>query len=224
MAAGKGERLLPVTGDTPKPLVRVNGVRMIDSVIGGLRQNGIYEIYVVVGYLARQFGFLEEAYPGVKLIYNPDYAGWNNISSLYAARDFLGDCFILDGDQIIRDPGVLRPEFDRSGYNAVWTDAQTKEWLLQAENGTVRSCSRTGGAHGWQLFSVSRWSYADGLKLKRHAENEYRKGNKGIYWDDLALFLYPEEYELGIYEMRPGDVVEIDTFEELMTADPSYAP
>ena len=44
MAAGKGERMLPLTADTPKPLVRVNGVRMIDTVIRGLNNNGINEI------------------------------------------------------------------------------------------------------------------------------------------------------------------------------------
>ena len=49
MAAGIGKRMQPITLDTPKPLVKVNGVRMIDTVIKGLRENGITEIYVVVG-------------------------------------------------------------------------------------------------------------------------------------------------------------------------------
>lgn len=36
MAAGLGNRMHPVTLTTPKPLVKVNGVRMIDTVIDGL--------------------------------------------------------------------------------------------------------------------------------------------------------------------------------------------
>ena len=55
MAAGLGNRMHPVTLTTPKPLVKVNGKRMIDKVIDGLHQNGIQEIYIVVGYLKEQF-------------------------------------------------------------------------------------------------------------------------------------------------------------------------
>ena len=55
MAAGIGKRMQPLTFTTPKPLVKVNGVRMIDTVVDGLNQNGINEIYVVVGHLKEQF-------------------------------------------------------------------------------------------------------------------------------------------------------------------------
>ena len=51
MAAGFGSRMQPVTLTTPKPLVKVNGMRMIDTVIQGLHHNGIQEIYIVAGYL-----------------------------------------------------------------------------------------------------------------------------------------------------------------------------
>ena len=55
MAAGIGKRMQPVTFDIPKPLIKVNGKRMIDSVIDALHKNSIFEIYVVVGYLKEQF-------------------------------------------------------------------------------------------------------------------------------------------------------------------------
>ena len=83
MAAGFGSRMSPLTLETPKPLVKVNGTRMIDTVIRGLHENGIYEIYVVVGYLKEQFYDLEKEYEGLKVIENPYYDTCNNISSLY---------------------------------------------------------------------------------------------------------------------------------------------
>ena len=223
MAAGQGKRMQPVTLRTPKPLVKVGGIRMIDTVIRGLRSHGITEIYVVVGYLKEQFLGLPEEYPGLRLLENPWYATCNNISSLYVAREHLEDVMILDGDQIIYNEEILSPEFEQSGYNAVWTEEHTDEWLLSVERGIVTGCSRTGGERGYQLYSISRWTAEDGRRLKTHLEREFEeKKNHQIYWDDLALFCYPESYRLGIREMHREDVVEIDNLQELMALDHSY--
>ena len=224
LAAGVGERLRPVTLQTPKPLLRVHGRRLMDLLIQGLHQNGIREIYVVVGYLKDQFASLETEYPGVKLIENPYYACCNSIASLYCAREHLENAMILDSGQIIYDPAVLSPEFDRSGYNAVWTEEPTKERLLTVKDGVVTECSRTGGDRGWQLFGISRWTAEDGRKLRRHLEIEFEeKRNSQLCWDDLALFRYPADYALGIRMMCPDDVVEIDTLEELASIDGGYS-
>ena len=223
MAAGIGKRMQPVSLHTPKPLIKVNGVRMIDTVISGLHQNGITEIYIVVGYLKEAFAELPNQYPGVVLIENMLYETCNNISSLYAAREHLEDVIILDGDQIIYNPTILTPEFERSGYNCVWCEGKTDEWLLTVENGVVTHCGRNGGEHGWQLFSISRWNKEDGAKLKRHLEIEFEeKKNRQIYWDDVAMFCFPDEYKLGIHPMEYRDIIEIDNLSELVALDPSY--
>lgn len=223
MAAGIGKRMQPVTFETPKPLIRVNGIRIIDTVIQGLNSNNIFEIYVVVGYMKEKFYSLEKEYPGVKIIENPYYNTCNNISSLYMVRDHIDDALILDGDQMIYNDAILQPEFERSGYNCVWTDTDTDEWLLTVENGIVKSCSRSGGKGGWQLYSISRWTAQDGRKLKKHLELEFElKKNQQIYWDDIALFCHPEDYHLGIQEMTRKDVTEIDSIYELAQLDNHY--
>jgi CTP:phosphocholine cytidylyltransferase-like protein len=223
MAAGLGNRMKPVTLKTPKPLVVVNGVRIIDTVIEALHENEIYEIYVVVGYLKEQFKSLEIQYPGLKLIENPYYNVCNNIASLYVARNYLEDVIILDGDQIIYNSNILCPEFEKSGYNSVWIEEETKEWLQTVENGIVRACSRNGGKRGWQLYSISRWTAEDGKKLKKHLEIEFEiKMNRQIYWDDIPMFCHFEEYELGIWPMNRTDIIEIDNMAELIAVDNSY--
>lgn len=222
MAAGIGKRMQPLTLKTPKPLIKVNGVSMIDTVVKALHHNGITEIYVVVGYLKELFYQWAKNWQDISIIENPYYNTCNNISSLYVAREHLEDCIILDGDQVIYNPEILSPDFILSGYNAVWCNDETDEWLMTVKDGIVESCSRTGGSQGWQLYSVSRWTADDGKKLKRHLELEFERGNRQIYWDDVAMFCHFNEYTLGIYVMRKTDIAEIDSLSELVRIDNSY--
>ena len=225
MAAGIGSRLQPITDETPKPLIEVNGKKMIETVLDGLIQNGIKEIYIVTGYLKEKFSYLPEKYHPIKLtlLENPHFETCNNISSLYVARAHLGNCIITDGDLMIHNPKILNPNFEASGYCSTWADV-TDEWLQTIdESNFVLSCSRTGGKNGWQLFSISFWSEEDGMKLKKHLEElvENRKETT-LYWDDIAMFYYKDEYRLKIRKINSDDVVEIDNFHELVEIDRSY--
>ena len=223
MAAGLGNRMRPITDTVPKPLVQVRGHRMIDTILDALHQNGIWEIYVVVGHLKEAFASLPVENPGLTLIDNPDYLTCNNISSLYYAREHLEDVVILDGDQLVRDPEILNPAFERSGYCCIWRDGPTEVWVLSLTDDVVTGCSRTGGEKGWELHSVSFWSKEDGNRLRRHLEEEYAdKKNTDIYWDDVALFCHPEDYQLGIRPISEESLREIDSLEELRAIDPTY--
>ena len=91
------------------------------------------------------------------------------------------------------------------------------------ENEIITKCSRTGGSKGWQLYSISRWTEEDGEKLKHHLEESFAMPERRqLYWDDLALFCYPSEYQLGIMPMQKEDVIEVDSLEELIQLDKKY--
>ena len=97
MAAGTGTRMRPVTLTTPKPLIRVKGVRMIDTVIQALHENGIYEIYVVVGYRKEQFACLTAEYKGVTLIENPY---WDSCSATLDSTQKNCCRYSTDGEEL----------------------------------------------------------------------------------------------------------------------------
>lgn len=105
--------------------------------------------------------------------------------------EHIENAIILDGDQIIYNPEILAPEFERSGYNSVWTDGETNEWLQTVENGIVVACSRTGGKGGWQLYSISRWTAEDGKKLKCHLKLSLNKSktdkSTGMMWQCFVI-------------------------------------
>lgn len=223
MAAGLGTRMRPLTNETPKPLVRVNGTRMIESIVQALHKEKINDITIVTGYLADKFNFLSEKYDGVKLIHNPYFNKYNNISSLYVARKELKNTIILDGDQLIYNPEILSSNFESSGYAGSWTENWSDEWIMHTNsNGNVISCDRDGGEKGWRLYSVSKWAATDSAKLGEFVEKEFNNKNYDIYWDDVPMFLYADKFNLSVHKINKTDIVEIDSIKELSDIDSSY--
>ena len=223
MAAGLGTRMRPLTNKIPKPLVKVNGRRMVETIIQGLNKNGITDITIVTGYLGDKFDFLRDKYSDVTLVNNPYYREYNNLSSLYVARQKLKNTIILDGDQLIDNLQVLNPVFDKSGYAGTWVNQWTDEWIMHADdNGNVISCDRDGGEKGYRLYSVSKWTASDSTKLANLVEDEFKAQNRDIYWDDVAMFKYSDQFNLTVHKVGPNDIIEIDSLDELKALDSSY--
>ena len=215
--------MLPLTKTTPKPLLEVRGQPIIEHTIEILHKKNIFEIYVVVGYLCEKFSYLSEKY-NVILINNPLYDKCNNISSMYFAKEHLENAIVLDGDIWIKDADVIKDCFDFSGYTSIWTFDETNEWLQQTdEKGFVTSCSRIGGNTGWILYSISYWSKDDAIKLSKDIHTEFIENkNTSIYWDDVAIFCYPERYSLKVKEAQKDLFLEFDNLYELAAFESKY--
>ena len=108
LAAGFSARLLPITLNTPKPLVRVKGKRIIEGLLDACLDAGITEIYIVRGYLPDQFDQLLYKYPMIKFMENPIYNESNNISSAMVARYMLSNAYVFEADLLISNPKLIK--------------------------------------------------------------------------------------------------------------------
>lgn len=223
VAAGEGKRMRPVTLETPKPLVKVNGTRLLDTSIRALKENGIEQIIIVAGYKKEQFYDAYKDDPAITVIENPHYLEGNNITSLYEARDYLPGAFVLEGDLVIANKQILRSEVAGSGYCGIYME-EPPEWALTMQDGRIMSCAIEGGhEEGYRLMGISMWTEKDGAKLAELIRTQIEDiGDWSVYWDELALNIHNDMFDLGVREVADGDIVEIDTVEELAAMDPHY--
>lgn len=221
MAAGFGSRMVPLTLNTPKPLIRVNGVRMIDTLLDAVLAAGIPEIYVIRGYLAEQFDQLLYKYPMIKFIENPLFNEANNIASIVCAGPLIRNAYILESDLVLSNPKLITKYQYSSNYLAIPME-RTDDWCVHLDKGYIDSVG-IGGVNCHQIVGISYWTDYDGSRLVEHIKNVYQQpGGKERLWGQVPLNYYKDEYKVAVRECKLEDVVEIDSFNELKAIDPIY--
>ena len=223
IAAGFGTRLVPITFNTPKPLVRVHGVRIIDHLIDACLQAGINEIYVVRGYLGELFDQLLYKYPMIKFLENPVYNEANNISSSLVARYMLSNAYVFEADLLISNPGIIKKYHYTSDFLAIKKE-RSDDWCFKVKDGIIQE-EKVGGEGDdiWQMVGISYWNEVDGHKLSQDIQDVYQSpGGKERYWEQVPLVYRKEHYQVEVRECHDEDIVEIDTFKELKAIDKTY--
>lgn len=221
IAAGFGSRLVPITLNTPKPLVRVNGKRMIDTLLDAIVAVGIEEIYIVRGYLGEQFDQLLYKYPMVRFIDNPLYNEANNISSAMCARHLMQNAYVLEADLVLYNPDLIQKYQYTSNYLGVPVE-KTDDWCLETKNKIVTKI-KIGGSNCYHVYGISYWNQQDGTKLCDDIKTVYEMpGGKERYWDQVALEHCISNYKVEVRPCTFDDIVEIDSFTDLKRLDPTY--
>ena len=222
LAAGFGQRLAPVTLDTPKPLVKVNGVRILDTLLDALYAKGIKNITIVRGYKKEQFDQLLEKYPTIHFIDNPEFNLANNISSLFHAIDLIDRCYICEADLYVSNSDIINKYEYRSNYLGAKV-TETDDWCFKKRNGYADGY-QMGGTDCYQAFGISYWNGEDSEKLKSDLRKVYgMRGGKENLWEQVPLRIMKKNYKIEIRKCHKSDILEIDNFIELIAADPCYA-
>ena len=221
LAAGFGSRLVPITLNTPKPMVLVNGKRIIETLLDAVVKAEIEEIVIVTGYLSEQFEILLKKYPNIKFVYNDKYNEANNISSAYLVRDMFSNAYVLESDLYLYNQNLIRKYEYHSNFLGFKVD-RTDDWCLETKNGIITK-EKVGGIDCYQMCGISYYDENDGKAMEKDMEEVFTSpGGKEKYWEQVMLDVKKNNYKIYLRECQKEDIIEIDTFNELKQIDKTY--
>lgn len=217
MAAGMGTRLRPLTENTPKSLIEVNGMSLLERQIINLREIGVEEIIVLTGYLHEKFDDIVKKYNLIKVV-NDKYDVYNNIYTMYLVRDYLKDAFVIDADNYITRNFLPKVQPKTSVYYSACKENITGEWILKyTETGRIYDVeiAPKNSKANYIMSGASYWTEKDGKIISEKVKKAVEEDKLfDIYWDNIAVENY-DNMNVYIEKINSDDIFEIDTLEDL---------
>jgi len=221
MAAGTASRFIPLSAEIPKGLLEVKGEILIERQIRQLKEAGIDDITVVVGYKAEMFRYLVDKY-GVTFVLNEDFDRFNNTSSIIRVLDKLGDTYICSSDNYF-PKNVFLGNPRCSYYSALYANGPTKEYCLIVDKADNITEVTVGGADSWYMIGHVYLSkdFSDRFKIILAEEYEKDETRQG-YWEDVYIKFLKELPLMKIHKYSDNDIYEFDSIDELREFDSTY--
>lgn len=220
LAAGAATRFAPLSFEKPKAMFEVRGEILIERMIRQLQEVGISDITVVVGYMKETFFYLEDEM-GVKIALNYEYANRNNHSSIWAAKEALGNTYVISADQYYSE-NVFSPYVFEPYVSAAFSENETKEQALELDNkNRVLSISK-GGDRVYYMQGPAYFDREFSRKFLAILDDAYdMPQTAGKLWDDILA----ENLDKLFITMRAFDedtVHEFDFVTDLTAFDGDF--
>lgn len=212
LAAGYGMRMIPIQQEGPKALLCVRGEKLIERQIRQLQEVGIRDITIVVGFMKEKFEYLVDLF-GVKLVVNPLYYRKNNLASLALVRDQIANTYVLPCDlYCAQNP---------------FSTSELYSWYLMsdlpdAESGVrinrKKEIVKTARGEGLSMVGISYLCGEDAERVRANlAAYDRNPRFDDCFWEET---LYEKnKMFVKARQVSAGDVIEINTFEELRAVD-----
>lgn len=221
MAAGAATRLIPISLEYPKGLFEVKGQKLIEREIEQLKEAGITDITVVLGYKKEMFYYLKDKH-NVKLLINDQYNLKNNIESLYLARNKLHNTYVCPCDQYFIANPFNRFEYS-SFYAGYESDSQINEMYAITDNEDRITDMEKSMSYGNVLLGHTFWTNKFSEKFIEIAKKDQKIGKyNNQFWEWLVkdnLEKFPNYY---FKEYPVNTIFEFDYFEQLKDFDKQF--
>ena len=197
LAAGRGERLRPLTDNLPKGLITLNSKSLLEYSLRGLVASGIKRAIIVVGYKRSEIeSRLGSTYAGMELLYveNKEYATSGSMFSLYTARDFIAEDIILLESDLVFEQEAIDDLVQSNKKNAILVApcrGNGDEVFIRVDPaghliGLGKQIVNKGKALG-ELVGISKLSLQFFGELCDRAEIEFDQNGKGISYEDTIM-------------------------------------
>lgn len=222
LAAGKSNRFAPFTYEKPKGLFRVKGEILIERQIEQLKEAGVEDIYVVIGYMKEKFFYLEQKY-GVKLIVNNQFGKKGNLYTLYIARKYLANTYICCADHYFTKNPFLDPNEANFSYRAcAFQKGKFREFAVTVSDADVITGVEVGGKDFLAMVGYAYMNEKFSTVFRKLMEDEINDfGVASMFWEE---FFAKHIRELTFYkkEFRDSDILEFDSIEDLRAFDSEF--
>lgn len=220
LAAGFSSRFAPLSYEKPKALIEVKGEVLIERQIRQLKEAGIHDITLVVGYKAEMFGYLREKF-GVDLILNDDYSRKNNLSSIYRVKHKLKDTYICSADNYFTR-NVFVESTDHAYYSAEYASGKTEEWCMGFDEEENITEVNIGGEDCWYMIGHAFFTEGFTEEFMKLLEDTYHTPEADkMLWEHMYIG-HLDRLRMKIRKY-PHDVIkEFDSLSELKEFDESY--
>lgn len=239
LAAGMGKRLGEYTKNCTKCMVPVNGVTLIDRLLGQLSKLDLNRVVIVVGYKGQKLiDYVGKEYMGLKIEYikNPIYDRTNNVYSLALAKQHLqeDDSLLIESD-LIYDDGIFNLLINNPYPNLALV-AKYETWMdgtmvrIDEDNNIVNFVPKEAFKYSdikdyYKTVNIYKFS-------KEFAENKYvpfleaytkAVGNNEYYENVLRIISFLNSHDLKALPITNEKWYEIDDKQDLDIAETIFA-
>lgn len=222
LAAGKSNRFAPFTYERPKGLFCVKGEILIERQIEQLKEAGVEDIYVVVGYMKEKFFYLEQKF-AVKLIINNQFGKKGNLYSLYVVREHFADTYICCGDHYFITNPFLNDNPENRSYRACsYLEGKFREFAVTVSDVDVITGITVGGEDSLAMVGHAYMNEKFSTIFKTFMEKEINDfGVANMFWEE---FYAKHSKELTLYSklFTADDMLEFDSIDELRSFDSEF--